>query len=308
VSRAARALVAGIAVLFAGRHAHGGDGGCEAYADGTIGTGATPPVLSELSGLAASRRHPGIYWAHNDSGNAFAIYAVRETGAVEAAFSIVGATGRDPEDIGVGPCTRGDARTCIFVADTGDNLRTRDHVQIVRVVEPETLRTGPLIADTFPFTYPDGPHDAEALLVDPRTAELYLLTKSIVSLGDLYRVELDPRRHVARAVHLGSPSLGRAYDGMVTAASVHPSATRILVRTYARLWEFRKPGATSIADVLLTGTPRAVPTARQLQGEAVSYTADGTGYLLGAEGERSPLVRVGCAPTHASIGPLAPRN
>ena len=29
------------------------------------------PELDEVSGLAASRAHPGIYWAQNDSGNAW---------------------------------------------------------------------------------------------------------------------------------------------------------------------------------------------------------------------------------------------
>ncbi len=283
-------LLAGLAVP----RADGAPGGCETYDDRPIETGHTPAALPELSGLAASRRHPGIYWAHNDSGNAFVLYALRESGTVVASFTILGVTAVDPEDVGVGPCARSARRTCIFVADTGDNLRSRSRVQIVRVIEPDDLRSGPLIAQAFPFTYPDGAHDAEALLIDPRTAEAYVVTKSIMSLGDAYRVELTDGARTARAVHVASLSPTSGFDALVTAGSVHPSGTRLLLRTYRGAWELRRPDAPSLAEVLRTGTPHAVPSIRVLQGEAIAYTADGMGYLLGGEGDETPLARVGC--------------
>ena len=274
--------------------AHGAAGGCDTYAERPIETGRTPRALPELSGLAASRRHPGIYWAHNDSGNAFVLHAIRETGAIVATFTILDATALDPEDIGVGPCARNERRSCIYIADTGDNLRSRSKAQIVRVIEPDVLRSGPLIARAFPFAYADGAHDAEALLVDPRTAELYVVTKSIMSLGDAYRVELSDGPQPGRAVHVASLSPTSGFDALVTAGSVHPSGTRVLLRTYAGLWEIRLPGATSLADVLRSGVPQLVPSLRLLQGEAVSYTADGMGYFLGGEGKDTPLARVDC--------------
>jgi hypothetical protein len=270
------------------------DGGCAAYADRPVVTGHVPQVLPELSGLAASRRHRGIYWAHNDSGHAFTVYALRENGTVVASFPILDVTAVDPEDIGVGPCTRIDHRTCIWIADTGDNLRSRTQAQIVRVIEPDVLRSGPLIGQAFAFTYPDGAHDAEALLVDPQTAEIYVVTKSIMSLGDAYRVDCTDPRRPTRATHVAALSSTSGFDALVTAGSVHPSGTRVLLRTYRGVWEFRGNGAPGIAALLAAGAPRPVPSARQLQGEAVAYTADGTGYLLGAEGDATSLFRVGC--------------
>ena len=292
----ARPVVALVAacVLLGAPHVNAGDDGCAVYAERVVDAGRTPRVLHELSGLAASHRHRDVYWAHNDSGNDFALYAMRESGRVVATYTVLGVTARDPEDIGVGPCTRSDRRTCIYIADTGDNLRSRSHVQIVRVVEPEVLRSGPLVADAFPFTYPDGAHDAEALLIDPRTAETYVVTKSIMSLGDAYRVDLDRPRVPTRAVRVATLSATTGFDALVTAASVHPSGRRVLLRTYRGLWEFERPGAHGLAEVLRSGSARAVPAARHLQGEAVGYTPDGRGYLLGGEGDGTPLLRVDC--------------
>jgi hypothetical protein len=287
-----RAALVSLLVLLAVASSDARDVGCPAYADRLVDTGRTPVVLPELSGLAASPRHRGVYWAHNDSGNAFALYAMREDGTVLATFPLRGVRAIDPEDLGVGPCGPADPRTCIYVADTGNNLRGRTQVQLVRVVEPTALRTRALAAESIPFTYPDGAHDAEAVLVDPQTGALYVVTKSIVSLGDAYRIEVGATAP-ARAVHVAALSAAGAFDSLVTAGSVHPSGTRVLLRTYRGAWEFRRPDAHDLADVLRT-VPRAVPTARHIQGEAAAYTADGYGYVLGGEGVGSTLVRVDC--------------
>lgn len=268
--------------------------GCTTYAERLVDAGRTPRALDELSGLVASRRHPGIYWAHNDSGHDLTLYAIRATGQVEAMFPLLNVDAIDPEDIGVGPCARNDRQTCLYVADTGDNLRSRSRVQLLRVIEPDTLRSRRLIAEAFPFTYPDGTHDAEALLIDPRTGEAYVVTKSIMSLGHAYRVEIDGRGRPVRAVSVGPITAATGFDALVTAASVHPSGTRVLLRTYRGVWEFRRPGAQGLAEVL-RAVPQAVPGgARHLQGEAVAYTAEGIAYLLGGEGDGTPLLRVDC--------------
>jgi hypothetical protein len=285
----------GLLLAIASAPAIAADLGCDAYVARPVQTGRTARVLPELSGLAASRRHRGIFWAHNDSGHGFVIHAMRQDGTVAASFPVLGVTPHDPEDLALGPCAPADARQCLYVADTGDNFRTRSHVQIIRVVEPVELRSGPLIGDAFPFTYPDGSHDAEAVLVDPRTADVYVVTKALMSLGDVYRVDVHGRPRRETAAHVATLSAPTGFDSLVTAGSVHPSGTRVLLRTYAGLWEYARADARSLADVVRT-TPRDVPTARHLQGEAVAYTADGRGYLLGGEGGATALFRVDCRP------------
>jgi hypothetical protein len=167
-------------------------------------------------------------------------------------------------------------------------------VQVIRVREPERLKSGVLVGDAFPFTYPDGAYDTEALLIDPRTAEANVITKGIMSLGQAFRVELDRNVRPTHAIPLGALAAPPSFDALTTSASVHPSGTRILLRTYRTVWEFRRPGAERLMDVL-RARPIEVPGGNtHLQGEAVTYTADGTSYLLAGEGADTAIVRYDC--------------
>jgi hypothetical protein len=267
---------------------------CPQYVARPERTGSVPAVLYELSGFAASQVHPGIFWAHNDSGNAPELYALRPDGTIAATFTLRGATLRDPEDIAVGPCTAGEDRSCIYLADTGDNGGRRRSVQILKMEEPEHLANGPLVPVILPFRYADGPADAEAVVVDPATARVFVITKSLLSLGAVYRIDDLGGREGGLAVRVRTLRAPREFDAPTTAAAVHPSGTRLLLRSYTRVWELRSPGARAFEDVL-DAEPVAVPEAPQPQGEALSYTRDGRGYLLAGEGINSPIHRVRCA-------------
>ena len=249
-------------------------------------TGRVPPVLRELSGFAASHRHAGIFWAHNDSGNPRELYALRADGTIAVTVPLRGVNLRDPEDIALGPCAAGSAQSCIYLADIGDNGARRPSVQILKAVEPERLDDTPLAPAILPFRYPDGPHNAEALIVDPATARVFVITKTLLSLGDVYRIDDLGGREGGTAVRIRTLR--------ATAADAHPSGTRLLLRTYTRAWELRSPDARAFEDVL-DAEPVPVPEASQPQGEAIAYTADGRGYLLGGEGVGSPLYLVSCA-------------
>lgn len=267
---------------------------CARYAERAERTGRVPAVLREMSGFAASQVHRGIFWAHNDSGNASALYALRADGTIAATFALRGATLRDPEDIAVGPCTAGASRSCIYVGDIGDNGGRRRSVQILKVEEPARLADGFLAPAILPFRYADGSFDAEALLVDAATARVFVITKSLLTLGDVYRIDDLGGREGGLAVRVRTLRPPREFDASTTAAAVHPGGTRLLLRTYTRVWELRSPTARAFEDVL-DAEPVAVPDTRQPQGEAVSYTRDGRAYLLGGEGVNSPLDRVPCA-------------
>ncbi len=267
---------------------------CPRYAARAERTGKVPAMLHELSGFAASQVHPGLFWAHNDSGNAPDVYAMRADGTIVATYRLRGATVRDPEDIAVGPCTAASDRSCIYLADIGDNGARRRSVQLLKVEEPPRIADGSLVPATLPFRYADGPTNAEALLVDPATARVFVITKSLLSLGVVYRVDDLGGREGGVAVRVRTLRAPREFDATTTSAAAHPSGTRVLLRTYTRVWELRSPQARAFEDVL-DAEPTAVPDASQPQGEAISYTHDGRGYLLGGEGVKSPIYRVRCA-------------
>jgi hypothetical protein len=231
---------------------------CARYATKPRRVGSVPEELRELSGLAASRRHPGVYWAHNDSGNALVLYALREDGRIVATFPIPGVKSRDPEDVAVGPCDVTGKTSCIYLADIGDNGQRRANVQLLKLPEPGELRSRPLRAEVLPFTYADGPRNAEAILVDPRTARVFVVSKVLSSLGDVFRVDGLGQRGGGTAVRVRRLKAPDEFDSYTTAADVHPDGDRVLLRTYGRVWELRAPGARAFEDVL-EATPVAVP-------------------------------------------------
>ncbi|MFL5320336.1 MAG: hypothetical protein ACJ790_11820 [Myxococcaceae bacterium] len=265
---------------------------CPSYGS-SVRTGSNPSILPELSGLAASHKHAGVFWAENDSGNALELIGIREDGSVVAQIPLTGATNTDVEDISLGPCANGSADTCVYLSDIGDNNKVRSSVAIYRLKEPDTLDNTPRAVDVLAFTYPDGAHNAESFIVDPKNAQLYVLTKAAGTLGDVYRLDNLAVGQSGSATKIASVTAPNNSDQISTAADVHPSGERILIRTYSHLWELRSPGALTV-ETVWTAQPVEIPAAVQPQGEAVSYLADGRGYLLGTEGVGEGLFRVDC--------------
>src|SRR5215213_1113502 len=96
--------------------------------------------VGESSGLVASRRTPGLFWTHNDSGDGLFVYAFDRAGRSRGTFRVSGAQARDWEDIAAGP---GPARgqSYLYAADIGDNGRGREFVVVYRFPEPEVSAT-----------------------------------------------------------------------------------------------------------------------------------------------------------------------
>jgi hypothetical protein len=289
----ARAGLAAALLLAATAHAFEPGIPCERYRPKPVRVGRVPAELFEMSGLAASQRHPGVYWAANDSGNALELYALREDGTLMGRHPLASGVNVDAEDLAIGPCQQARAESCLYLADIGDNVERRGRIQLYEIREPVTLDERPLAARRLIFKYADRPHNAEALLVDPHDAQLYLVTKDIDSLGALYRIEGLGEHRIGRATRLHGLSAPSGFGGLTTGTAVHPSGTRVLLRTYTQVWEYRGRTEQSLAAIMAT-TPVTVPDATQPQAEAVSYTPDGRGYLLGTE-RSGFLYRVDCA-------------
>ncbi|MBM4363360.1 MAG: hypothetical protein FJ104_11810 [Deltaproteobacteria bacterium] len=268
-------------------------GSCGSYSR-PRGVGRIAAALDELSGLAASRVHPGVVYAHNDSGDVPRFFALGEGASARGEFHVEGATAVDWEDLAVGPCPAG---SCVFLADIGDNLERRAAYAVYRVAEPALPPAGlaaPLTmpADPLLFAYPDGPHNAETLLVAPGSGDLYVVTKPARDQARVYRF---PRPFTP-----GAPATLRfvatlnvpASAGRVTGGDLHPCERRLLIRTTRALHELASPGEGSL-DALFLSTPREVPVAAERQGEAVAYRLDGRGYFTASEGAEVEL--------HASV-------
>jgi hypothetical protein len=249
------------------------------------------PQITEASGLAVSRRHPGIVYTHNDSDGAPTIFAIGPNGRTKATFTIAGAEARDWEGMALG--RDGAGRPALFVADIGDNLDGAwPYVTVYRVPEPRELRDQPLRATPFRLKYADGPRNAEAVLIHPRTNRLYVASKMLN--GALYAApaRLRPNRlHVLRKVGDAPP--------IATDGAFAPDGRTFAVRTYgaAHVYEMtpRGPG-----DRL-----RVVNLPDQEQGESIAFSLDGRSLLAGSEGVGQPVWRV-ALPADARPGDPGP--
>lgn len=247
-----------------------------------------PDVASETSGMAASRTYADTLWLHNDSGDDARLYAVQvSTGALLATITLNGIRARDWEAMGIGACA--DGTSCIYVGDIGDNLAQYDRVHVIRFAEPDPSLGDQVISDAevMHATYSDVKAvDAEALFVDGE--DVYVLSKA-VRTSTLYHARFERSEDTVRFNALQTISLPSAF--MTTAADLHPSEPRILVRGYGRLLEFVGEAGDTPAEILARPPVRRA-TGRELQSEAVTYTE--SGFLHTAEGKGVPLYQADC--------------
>jgi len=197
------------------------------YSDPVAVCEVTDPRIREASGLAASRRHPGLLYVHNDSGNPPHVYVLDRGGRVRATIELDGARNVDWEDIALAPSEHPE-RFDVCIADIGDNQARRREIVIYRFAEPELPAaagapasqpngaaappSGPAPQGTkgrsaaslprsapgelalrirpsaYRFRYEDGAHDAEGFAVHPRTGDGYVFIKQPDGRGRVYRI------------------------------------------------------------------------------------------------------------------------
>jgi hypothetical protein len=241
---------------------------------------------TELSGLVRSASQPGVLWAHNDSGDRPRVFALRTDGSVIASLDLPGAEATDWEDIAVGP--GGD----LLLGDIGDNDAKRENVSVYRVAEPKLsakpAATAP--ATRFTFTYPDGAHDAETLLADPRTGEVVIVTKALSGHSGVYAANLrDGTTQTLRRA--GAIDLG--LGGLATAGDVSADGRIVAVRTYTALYVWTRRAGVSLARTIVDGRrcTGQVGLGGEGQGEALALDAHGRSFYTVPEGAAPALRR-----------------
>ncbi|MBN1612471.1 MAG: hypothetical protein JW940_37920 [Polyangiaceae bacterium] len=270
---------------------------CPTFEPGPVGT-ITAKALDEASGLAASRRNRGVFWSHNDSGGTPELFAMTESGSPLGTYLLEHAKLEDWEDIAIGPGPRS-RKWYLYVGDIGANNAKREHLVVYRAEEPRVRldqkdkRREIEGTVAFRLRYPDRrSRDSETLMVDPVTADLYLVTKSLLSNPELYvaRAPLDEKKTnvLERVMELKLEDSMGLTGGLVTAGDIAADGSAVLIRTYmdARYWP--RASGRSVAEAL-QNVPCTVPLHREPQGEAIAFSADGRDYLTVSEGRRPRL-------------------
>lgn len=249
------------------------------------------PELTEVSGIGESRRNPGVLWAHNDSGAGPDMYALADDGTALGRFRLDGATSTDWEDMALGT-------DHLYVGDIGDNRFNRPEVTVYRVAEPtvdpaqtgveETL-TG---VENLTLTYEDGPHDAETLMADPVTGDVYVVTKQWDGQASgLYRIPADATPAAPVVMERLGDVAGTA-NQLATAGDIAADGSLVAVRTYAKVLIWDRAEGQSIAEAL-AADPCEAAVPFEIQGEAITFTPDGQGYVTVAEGAAPDINRLG---------------
>ncbi|RMF84909.1 MAG: hypothetical protein D6744_02255 [Planctomycetota bacterium] len=237
--------------------------------------------LPEVSGIVASRKHAGLFYVHNDSGNTPEVFLLDRRGKVRGVVRLIGAPNIDWEDVALAP--HGENAWDVCVADIGDNRRRRADVVVYRFPEPEFDAAGGAIRvrpTAFRLRYPDGAHNAEALVVDPRSGDGYIITKEETQPARVYRFAAPWRADAAVTLeHVGELKFPPAPPlmTMVTAADISPDGRRLATRSYGFGWEWMLPAPGDVRGLLRSEAllPQRLDLAGELQGEALAYTADG---------------------------------
>jgi hypothetical protein len=257
---------------------------CGAAAGVQVGT-VTDPQADELSGLTVGHVQPDLLWSHNDSGDTARIFALRRDGTVLGRPNVTGAAAVDWEDIASGPAPGGGH--LIYAGDIGDNTASRASVDVYRFPEPQPDATQTAPAGRLRLHYPDGAHDAEALLVDPLRGTLVIVTKAI-GAGRAYSTSAGFAAGAETTLHAGP----RIPLTLVTAGDVSGDGRLIALRTYFQMYLWARHGREPLLRTLARA-PTCVVRAplSEGQGEALALTPAGTTAYTTAEGTPAPIWR-----------------
>ena len=256
------------------------------------GTAVTVPGLPEASGLAVSRRVPGRLWTINDSGQPV-LFALDAGGSVTAQVRLTGAEVQDWEAIAVGVCG---AAFCIYVADIGDNRAARGRVTIYRLPEPETASGTAAVADVFHATYPDGPQDAEAMLV-AGDGRVHIVTKGETGAIGIYRFPSELKSgSTTRLERVGTPSAKPDAASRITDAAMSPDGQWAALRTKSSVTFYR--ASDLLEGRWRTGTRVDLTSLKEPQGEGIALGDADEVFLAGeggGKGRAGTFARFTCA-------------
>lgn len=238
--------------------------------------------IREASGIAASRQNAGVLWTHNDSGGKNRLFALNTKGKHLGVYIIAGIDARDWEDIAIGPGPV-EGQHYLYIGNIGDNDRKYEYKYIYRIPEPRVdssqapVDTTLFGAETIAVFYPRANYDAEALMVDPLTKDIYILTKG------------DTSSHVFRAAYPQSIKRGTCLEqvatlplGWVVGGDISPSGDEILVKTYPAIYYWHRLPEQNFEEAFKKA-PAVLPYIWEPQGEAVGWKADGNGYFTISE-------------------------
>jgi len=253
--------------------------------------------IVESSGLAGSKCQAGVFWTHNDSGDAAQIFAIDAAGNDLGTWKVNGAENRDWEDIAAFKDTSG--QCFLYIGEIGNNEGKRDRTLIYRVKEP-TIAGGvsssgknPLPtekAESLSIDFPGIRPNSEALLVHPGTGDIYIVTKNLEPPASVFKIT--PRfgeTAAVKAKKLGEITVPAILGGLLTGGDISADGRRLVLCDYVAGYELVLPDGAVNFDYIWNQKPVKFDIGDRRDGEAVTYSADGSSVFAISEGKNQPI-------------------
>lgn len=230
--------------------------------------------LYDASGVAASRKHHGVLYTHNDGDNKQPlVYAINASNAaIISALQLFPAENHDWEDIAVGPCGKS---SCIFIGDSQSR-------KIYRVEEPEFVYSDQILTDVAAVQI-EWSHGFDTVMVDQH--------------GDVYTVQSHTSHHrqVGRlphdqwnsthVVHLHTIHLPDLHlpDNSPTSGDISPDGTQIVLLSLHKVHYWIVSHGDNVLDTLQHHPIASLPTRPVGATEGICWDTNGRNYYEVAE-------------------------
>jgi hypothetical protein len=253
--------------------------------------------MDEISGIAASAIHEGVYYVHNDSGDTSRFFAITPQGNIKSVIYFKADPKEkqgvnDCEDIAVGPGpVKG--KSYVYMGDIGDNSSMRKYITVYRMEEQRSwIGTDSVVrANAVPlhFRYPDGPRDAETLMIDPVEKLIYIVSKRTDSVT-VYTSPLvfKPNDTITLTKRCKLYFNGFRPFKWITAGAISRDGQQVLLKDYVKVYYWKRNDNEPIWKTMQR-KPGELPYQQEKQGEAIGFTLDGKGYYTTSEGVFAPI-------------------
>ena len=236
-----------------------------AAAEDTIAFTVDDARVTESSGLAVDPAG-NIYWTVNDSGDRGVAYGIGLDGTVQGTLNFR-AQPDDVEAVAV-------YEDRLYIADIGDNSGERDFIRVYFFTNPRA--NGLTVTyHAYDFSYPDGQHNAETLLVD-ESGRLFIVTKG--RKAAIYEAPAKPERDGVNELEKVGSAPSNVTDGTFL-----PGGDRIALLTY---------NSVEVIDATSYDVIESLPIPDQPQAESLTLSLDQKSLLVGSEGKKSKVYAI----------------
>ncbi|WP_147314041.1 hypothetical protein [Deminuibacter soli] len=242
--------------------------------------------LDEASGVAPSHIKNDYYWLHNDSGDKARVFLMKRDGSAQGVANFNELV-LDCEDIasGIGYLPG----TFVYLGDIGDNHAIRANITVYTFDENELFTAAQKEGKIKRYnktvlTYPDGPRDAETLMIDPVDSLLYIVSKREKNVH-IYSAPLKAifkQSQITLQLHAQIPYT------YITSGDIAANGSEVVIKNYDSVYYWKRAAHEPVYKTMQRPALR-LPYRKEKQGEGICFTTSNDGFITVSEGKHTPV-------------------